>query len=187
MSLRRDTHTSAQPHLLAFTDSSSALGWLHHSTFDPVHSKHHDKLARHLAQLLFKHQASLYSEHIAGVSNVTADALSRDFHLTDQQLSNQLFAHAPPSQVPTNFKIVPLPKIISSWIVLQLESMTPSLESPPAPYPSSLKDSGGTVHGSTKNTTTLTHSSTTPPSAKGTSSCVASPSTSVTTCMDQHI
>ena len=95
LSLTRDNHKSSYPHVLAFTDSSSALGWMHHSTFNPVKDPNHDKTARYLARMLFKHEASLYSEHIPGVHNHTADSLSRDFHLSDSELISLIHSSAP--------------------------------------------------------------------------------------------
>jgi hypothetical protein len=139
-----DTHTSTHPHILAFTDNSSALGWLFHSTFNPVLHKQHDKLARYLARLLFKKEATLHAEHIPGKHNIVADSLSRDFHLNDTDLTSLLFSHAPPTQVPSTFKIHPLPPHLSSWATSMLESMPPTTASPPRPAPSNLVPSNDT-------------------------------------------
>jgi hypothetical protein len=133
-----DHHTTQHPHILAFTDNSSALGWLYHSTFNPVTHKNHDKLARYLAKLLFKKDATLHAEHIPGQHNIIADSLSHDFHLSTSSLTSLILSHAPPSQVPSTFKIHPLPPRISSWASSMLASMPPTTESPPQPAPSSL-------------------------------------------------
>ena len=105
------------PRFLAITDSTSVLGWLFKSNFNPNTRPHHDLVARHLAQLLLHNEASLFSQHIAGKSNVVADSLSRDTHITDTDLSH-LLSLTYPSQVPQNFHIIPaLPDEIISWIV----------------------------------------------------------------------
>ena len=51
--------------VLAFTDSSSALDWLHKASFSnnkPIH----DKVARWLGRILIDNDSSLYSQHIKG-------------------------------------------------------------------------------------------------------------------------
>ena len=48
-------------HICGFTDSSSALGWMHHSTFDPVKYPSHDIVARQLAMDLISSRSSLFS------------------------------------------------------------------------------------------------------------------------------
>ena len=152
LSLTQDKHHSSYPHILAFTDSSSALGWMHHSTFNPVKDPNHDKTARYLARMLFKYEASLYSEHIPGVHNHTADSLSRDFHLSDKNIISLIKSFAPPSQVPQNLHLVPLDPAISCWIASTLESMPQSKESIPQPSPSSLALSSNSKSSSKKET-----------------------------------
>ena len=66
MILRYDTKKNEDIHILAITDSSSAMGWLHHSTFDPVNNKNHDKVARWMATKLLQREGSLFSTHIPG-------------------------------------------------------------------------------------------------------------------------
>ena len=48
-------------HILAFIDSSSALGWIHKAYFDPVKVESHDIVARRLGW-------TLVSQHIKGTS-----------------------------------------------------------------------------------------------------------------------
>ena len=119
--------------LLSFTDSSSALGWLHHSTFNPVQNPLHDEAARFLATTLISNNCSLYSQHIKGESNHIADSLSRDFHLNDSILIHKLRS-AFHSQMPDHFTIYPLPAEITSWIEsLGLKSTaTKALQEAPA-------------------------------------------------------
>ena len=51
-------------HILVFTDSSSALGWMHKVSFDPVNTESRDAVARWLGWTLVSNEASLYSQHI---------------------------------------------------------------------------------------------------------------------------
>ena len=50
--------------ILAFTNSSSALGWIHKASFDPVNAESHNPLARWLGWTLVSNETSLYSQHI---------------------------------------------------------------------------------------------------------------------------
>ena len=64
-----------------------------------------------------------YSQWFRGKDNVVADALSRDFHLNDKQLTNLLLL-AVPTQMPSNFRISPLPEEIASWMTSLLLSLS---------------------------------------------------------------
>ena len=101
--------------LLSFTDSSSALGWLHHSTFNPVENPLHDKSARFLAHMMIDNNSSLYSQHIKGSQNQIADSLSRDFHWDNITLITHLRS-VYDSQMPNHFQIYQLPEEIICWI-----------------------------------------------------------------------
>ena len=59
-------------HILTFTDSSSALGWMHKASFDPVNAESHDAVARCLIWKLISHEKSLYSQHIKGTEKIIA-------------------------------------------------------------------------------------------------------------------
>ena len=72
-------------HILAFTDSSSALGWMHKASFDPVNAESHDAVAQWLGWTLVSNETSLYSQYIKETENTIADSLSRDFHKLDIQ------------------------------------------------------------------------------------------------------
>ena len=50
-------------HILAFTGSSSELGWMHKSSFDPVNAESHNAVAQWLGWTLFNNDSSLYSQH----------------------------------------------------------------------------------------------------------------------------
>jgi hypothetical protein len=139
ISLENDTHKTNNPHILAFTDNSSALGWMYHSTFNPVQNPKHDELARFLATLLFDNQATLHSEHIKGEENIVADSLSRDFHLDAPTLTNLLTSHPSSSaQAPSTLHIHTLRPQIISWIALILGLLTQTKELLPRPSPSSM-------------------------------------------------
>ena len=75
--------------ILAFTDSSSALGWLYKANFH-TNQPAHDAVARWLAKTLIDHDAALYSQHIRGIHNIIADVLSRDCHIPDTHLMTML-------------------------------------------------------------------------------------------------
>ena len=101
--------------IMCLTDNSSALGWLHHSTFNPVEHPMHDVVARRLATQLLSHNSSLFSQHIPGNQNGIADSLSRDFSLSPSALTHHL-NRTYHTQVPDNFQIHQLDQETISWI-----------------------------------------------------------------------
>ena len=74
-------------HILVFTDSSSALGWIHKTSYDPVNSGSHDYVARWIGWTLVSNETCLYSQHVKGTEEIIADSLSQDFHISDQTLT----------------------------------------------------------------------------------------------------
>ena len=74
---------------------------------------------------MLNHNIREYSQWFPGRDNIVADALSRDFHLSDDQLT-KLIVSTFSSQTPTNFNIVPLPREIDSWICALLQQMPES-------------------------------------------------------------
>ena len=123
--------------IMNWTDSSSALGWLHHSTFNPVTHPVHDTIARHLANILLDHDSTLYSQHVAGKQNAIADSLSRDTHIPETHLMFALKTLYP-DQVPSNFRLQTLPKEIVSWVYSLKELRTAEMVMPQAHKPSRL-------------------------------------------------
>ena len=115
--------------ILCYTDSSSALGWLYHSTFNPVTQPLHDQVARHLAGILLETDCTLYSQHVPGKQNVIADSLSRDHHVPDDILTQSL-SRLLPEQIPSNFRMVELPTEITSWICSLRACLTAPTVSP---------------------------------------------------------
>lgn len=103
------------PCLLSAGDSSSTVGWMHKSNFDPAGEPIHDEIARKHAHTVMKHKACDYSQHIPGVTNIIADSLSRDFHLSNKKLTAMLH-DAKPLYSPQKIKLIPLDPTITSWI-----------------------------------------------------------------------
>ena len=104
------------PHrILSFTDNSSTLSWLFRANFDPSSHEAHETVARSLAWLCTSNNTSLFSQHISGIRNSIADTLSRDFHLSNSDLTEIILSHLP-KQVHSQFKIVSHPRDISSWM-----------------------------------------------------------------------
>jgi hypothetical protein len=60
-----------------------------------------------------------YSQWFKGERNEVADALSRDNNRSDEDLTN-IFCTFCKSQIPNHFKILPLPKKITSWLTALL-------------------------------------------------------------------
>ena len=86
MTIHQLEHVS---HVLAFMDSSSALGWMHKASFDPVNKGGHDTVAGWMGWTLVSNEASLYSQHIKGTENIIVESLSRNFNISYQSLKKQ--------------------------------------------------------------------------------------------------
>jgi hypothetical protein len=127
------SHESTFPCILSLLDSTSAIGWLHRSSFDFSSHSIHAKMARHLATIMIDHQACLYSQHIPGTNNVIVDSLSRDFHIDTDTLSSLIHSHF---QVPDSFTIYPLTDEIVSWLTSLMLSKPRQLELKHAHTPS---------------------------------------------------
>jgi hypothetical protein len=101
--------------ILSLTDSTSAMGWMWKANFDPKAHPHHDTVARALALDLIQAESALYTQHIPGHENDIADSLSRDFHLSNQKLTQELYKQYG-DKMPKQFKIFDLPATDISWI-----------------------------------------------------------------------
>jgi hypothetical protein len=77
--------------------------------------------ARQLANIILKHKSCLYSQWLADERNSVSDALSSDFHLTDESLT-KLILSSIPQQAPFGVRIKPLPKEIISWLTNLLQN-----------------------------------------------------------------
>ena len=112
---------------LSMTDSTTSEGWLRKTNFkedsdDPLQASTRIEVARTHARHFFNNQIKEYSQWFQGSKNNVADSLSRDFHLTDADLTTYLLTHVP-EQVPKDFNIAPLPKEIVSWLTLLLRKL----------------------------------------------------------------
>ena len=118
--------------ILAFTDISSALGWLHTTNFSSS-QQIHNKVSRWLATTLMTHDSALYLQHIPGKYNIISDSLWRDKHLSNQQLTIA-FHTLLPKQTPKSFNIQTLPPAIISWMqsLSQLSTKKPVSPKPPS-------------------------------------------------------
>jgi hypothetical protein len=63
-----------------------------------------------------------YSQWFPGKKNVVADSLSRDDDRTDEELTF-IYKTFCPEQVPSHFKVVPLPNKIISWLTSVLQKL----------------------------------------------------------------
>jgi hypothetical protein len=104
---------------LSLGDNTSAIGWLHKANVDQDKNLPLFLAARKFAKIMLASNSCLYSQHITGVSNGVADALSRKFELSDDDLTFSIFSsHA--SQVHPFFKIYPVHPEIVSWMTYWL-------------------------------------------------------------------
>jgi hypothetical protein len=113
---------------LSLGDNTSAVGWLHKANIDETKNYPLHAAARHYATILINNNCCLYSQHIKGVTNKVADALSRLHHYSPDSLTSFLFQHYP-SQVPPTFQLAPLPPEISLWVTSWLQSFKEPMES----------------------------------------------------------
>jgi hypothetical protein len=135
--------------ILSQTDSSTAAGWLRKSNFtDSGDEIVQMTTARHLANLTIQHKCCLYSQWFPGDENVVSDALSRDFHLSNTELSNMITTFTP-KQVPFGIKIQEPAKEISSWLICLLQNQPAKEQWSKVPTRSSL------YHGCATETTCL--------------------------------
>jgi hypothetical protein len=63
-----------------------------------------------------------YSQWFKGESNEVSDALSRNDDWDNEELIN-IFCAFCPSQIPSHFRIVPLPSKITSWLIALLQKL----------------------------------------------------------------
>ena len=102
--------------VLSLSDSSSATGWLHRSSFG-VQKTNHQRVSEKITYLALDHNFMLHPEHIPGRINHVTDMLSRTFDCCDSVLTAKIRSLYP-SQVPSNFQIYQLPTEIKSWLSL---------------------------------------------------------------------
>lgn len=73
--------------VLALTDNSGCVAWLHTCNTDPKTKPMLHEISRTLATTCMKHQFIIHPQHIPGKSNGAADALSRRFDLNTRRLT----------------------------------------------------------------------------------------------------
>jgi hypothetical protein len=149
--------------ILTGTDSTTAAGWLHHSSFDdsqPDSPPLRLWVARATAHLLLDHSSVLFSKWFPGKENEVADSLSRDHHLTNDALCPLLHSSFP-EQTPPGFAIYPLPRKLCSQIMTWLRRLPPSSQSPKVPTRSGIGTSGTTPRSSNGSSSIMTPSLTT--------------------------
>ena len=142
--------------ILCMLDNSSAIGWMHRSSF-AVNQPLHRRVTETLVRLSLQDNFAIHTEHVPGKRNVVADYLSRTF--THQNLDDlthsvhELF----PSQIPRSFRVYQLPPEIVSWISsvaprrqeCSLERSSPATSHPIEPG----ADGSSTYNSSTSNAT----------------------------------
>ncbi len=109
------------------TDSTTAEGWMRKSNFseasiDPIQARVRADAARKYAKVFMNADVKGYSQWFKGKQNNVADALSREWHRSNDELTfilHSLF----PNQMPVHFEISPLPKEISSWLTSLLQQL----------------------------------------------------------------
>jgi hypothetical protein len=104
--------------VLSMMDSTTSAGWLKRTNFseeaiDPIEATICLKIARKHASLFIHHNTKEYLQWFLGKKNNVADNLSRDFDLSNSELTKALRLHCP-SQLPPHFQDVPLPSKIES-------------------------------------------------------------------------
>ena len=129
---------NAPTKILAFTDSSSTLGWLYKASFGS-NQVDHDNIARWLAKELVHMHSALYSQHTKGSYNFVADSLSRDTHIVADKLTFS-FQNLFPEQMPTSFNIPPPPPEALCLIHSLSRTSIKGKELPPQPTRSRLGD-----------------------------------------------
>ena len=121
--------------VLSMTDSTTTAGWLRKSNFQEDGENHEQllckqELARDHAARLLRNTIKEYPQWFRGEFNDVSDALSRDYILSNSQLTSLLYSTVP-EQLPDNFGITPLPPEIESfisWWLLQMPARKPPRE-----------------------------------------------------------
>ena len=84
---------------LALSDRSSTFDWMIQSSFQELQHPKHCQLACKHTQKVMDITAIEVNQHVKGLNNIISDILSRDVHLTEDQLTI-LFVHIAHSQMP---------------------------------------------------------------------------------------
>ncbi len=109
-------------------DSTTAVGWMHKSNFQSNENESEEmtkvksKIARDYAWRMIQNRLCDFPKWFNGIFNELTDSLSRDHHLSDQYLT-QMYLSCIPKQVPPNFRILPLPDEITSYLSAILQTL----------------------------------------------------------------
>jgi hypothetical protein len=110
------------------TNNTSPQGWIPRSNFDETGDQAaHAAMAQWLATMGIINDIDFSSVWFMGLLNWVADPLSREQELSDEVLTARLLAKFP-EQVPSTFKISPLPDKISSAIFYLMQTETPVMQ-----------------------------------------------------------
>jgi len=117
-------HLKNQDCVLSMPDSTTAEGWLRKSNFSelgesPIQSSARIKACRKQATLFMSLGIKCYSQWFAGERNQVSDALSHDDDRSNEELTSVIKSFCP-SQVPSHFEILSLPKEIILWLTALL-------------------------------------------------------------------
>jgi hypothetical protein len=105
---------------LSLGDNSSSVGWLHKASIDPTRNLPLFLASRKFATIMLTNNTCIYSQHIPGVSNVIADALSCRFDLDDNSLTCLINSY-PHLQVQGSFRLCPIHPDINSWMTFWMQ------------------------------------------------------------------
>ena len=116
--------------ILSLGDSSNAVGWMVKSNFKSAEENLPDQLAklevsRTLASLILSEDLILWSQWMCGDDNIIPDICSRDWHLLDNDLINNLtslFSNSNQQRIP-HFKMRPVPKEIDLFLCSVLQKL----------------------------------------------------------------
>ena len=150
--------------ILAQTDNTCANGWMSKSNAKNSSGKQNKaglrRIARTYAEFCLENEYQIVSNWIPGKENDVADVLSRDFQFDDVDICKFLHLYLP-QQMPRKFKLVPLPKEISSWVILQLQKGSEGAGCSLSPKISTTASSVGGTNFSKAWATAMTHGLTT--------------------------
>ena len=112
---------------ISLTDNTTSAGWLRKSNFADDNDKTPHMLAKlHVARShasrFIDHDIKEYSQWFPGKENIIADALSRDFHLSDKHLTD-IVRSSLPLQNRQLFYVAPLPQKIVCWLSAWLQQL----------------------------------------------------------------
>ena len=100
-----------------------------------------------------------YAQWFPGKENSIADALSRDFHLTNTDLTSKLFELFSP-QLTSSFQIIPLPEAITTCVGNLLRLLPKTQQLLTEPVPSAVAAGSGTWASLTPSATATIRTST---------------------------